>query len=146
MIMKKVENEVAKILKVLGPALNLKEEKDKASLESFVDYASEEFGTEEANQLLQNVIFTNNHIENRANSEVKEIAKKLPNRSYEEVRQKLMRVESIYIAVAIHILSNEVPDYAAWLYETGIEVIEENDMYEALPRLEAVVNYMNKLN
>jgi len=140
-------NEVTKVIRDFGlvSTLAFRKEIDTEALSRTVEWVSKEIDLEEANLIIQNAIFIDNYIETMAYNSAEELSKKLTGRSVEEVAQKLMRTESIRIAVAILKLVSEIESYNDWLYETGLEILKGTSNTKVMDRLDAVVSYMDVL-
>jgi DNA-directed RNA polymerase subunit F len=137
-------SEVKDVFKELGYTLALKQEYQESSLRAFLDSFSK-MDVPSASCIVQDVIANEGYIIGFAQSHWQKMAPRFPHRSEEEIKEKLMEVESIRVAVAILILiKNSSKQYTDWYFEPLAEYIKENDFTLYQDMLEATVNYIEK--
>ncbi len=136
--------EVQEVIRELGDVLGLLEEKQEGSLNSFVKHFSN-MKLKEASLVVLNAILIEDYVESTAQEKLKTIIQHFPNRTEENVKYKLMRVESILVAVAITIfIKRSSEEYSDWLYETAANCIEDNDILYGFERLETIFRYLER--
>jgi hypothetical protein len=139
-------NEVKDILRNLGEVLGLVEEEQESSLKNFTNKFST-MDEAEASMKVLNVVTNPDYISDFAELNLEKMTKLFSYRTEEDIREKLMRTESIGVAVAMLILQNINSDeYIDWLFETTPAYINNNDNYLGAMliriRLDAVLSYL----
>lgn len=138
--------EVREVIRALGFALGLVEESQESSLETFVR-RFRDMGLADAYSIVQSSILKTNYIESFSEEHLTEWVQLFPYRSKEDVKAKLMRTESIRVAVAILIVAKHNPDmvYRDWFHIlTFLDLFKEVNPYDLEIRLEALLKYLGK--
>lgn len=137
-------NEVRKVIRALGSVLGLIEENQEESLERFiVKFRSMDLA--EANGIVQSVILVEDYIETFADRYLEEMISLFPYRAEEHIKAKLMRTESIRVAVALLIIAKSNPTmiYKNWsAILPFIDLFKEVNPYDLDNRLKSVLNYL----
>lgn len=134
--------EVIEVIRLLGKALGLVEETQKSSLENFVRKFNK-IELEEASLIALNVTIIEDYIESSAQEKLLKMVELFPYRTEKDVKAKLMKVESILVAVALIKLSKSTnKEYVDWLFETTPDYIEKNKISNGSERLNEVLNYL----
>lgn len=143
----KVENnvtvkEVRALINTLRVALGLVEEEQESSLRTFVKDFNK-MDLVKASMIVQHVIYNENYIEDSAQERLKMIMPQFPYRTEEDVKEKLMKIQSILVAVALILLvKSKRKEYIMWLFEDAQEFIENNHISNGIQRLEVILGYL----
>lgn len=136
--------EVQELIRALGFILGLIEENQESSLESFVEKFSN-IELEKASLIALNATIIENYIESSAQEKLPKMVEHFVYKTEGEVKDKLMKVESILVAVSIVKLAKTTSkEYIDWLFETTPSYIEENKIPNGFERLESVLNYLGR--